>query len=76
MNKRSMRLRGPPLKEIIVNFKVYPDGDPSDSLTKKIHDYGWTVKATKLPKKVWISYDHRIEFDNEQDYNAKTPNFF
>ncbi len=71
LNLLDTRLRSiPPLKEIIVNFKVYPEGDPSDDLTKKIHDYGWTVKVTKLPKKVWISNDDRVEFDNEEDCNA------
>ena len=49
---------------------MYPEEDPGDDLTKKIHDHGWTVKVTKLPKKVWISYDDRVEFDNEEDCNA------
>ncbi|SRR6266536_1860572 len=71
LNLLDTRLKSiPPLKEIIVNFKVYPEGDPSDDLTKKIHDYGWTVKVTELPKKVWISYDDRVEFDNEEDCDA------
>jgi len=60
----------PSLEEIIVNFEVYPQQDPSDDLMKKMHDYGGTVKATKLPKKVWISNDDRVEFDNEEDCNA------
>ena len=38
------------LKEIIINFEVYPEKDPSDDLSKKMHDYGWTVKVTKFPK--------------------------
>ena len=46
----------PSLKEIIINFEVYSKQDPSGDLTK-IHDYGWTIKVTKLPKKTWISED-------------------
>ena len=60
----------PSLKEIIVNFKVYPEQDPSDDLTKKVHDYGWTVSVTKLPKKTRVSLDGRVEFDNEEDWWA------
>ena len=71
LNLLDTRLKSIPLlKEIIVNFKVYPERDPNDDLTKKIHDYGWTVKVTKLPKKVWISYDDRVEFDNEENCDA------
>ena len=58
------------LKEIIVNFKKYPECDPSDDLTKKMLDIGWTVMVTRLPKRVWISCDDRVEFDNEEDCNA------
>ncbi|OBT46512.1 hypothetical protein VE00_03338 [Pseudogymnoascus sp. WSF 3629] len=54
------------LKEIIVN--VYGGKDISD-LIKKMRDYRWTVVFTKLPKYVWISYDNRVEFDNEDDWN-------
>ncbi len=55
----------PSLKEIVINFEVFPEEDPSDDLTKKIHDYGWTIKVTK-----WISLDDRDEFDNEEDCQA------
>ena len=55
------------LKEIVINFEVYPEQDPSDDLTKKMYDYGWTVKVTKLPKKIWYSQDERVEFDNGED---------
>lgn len=58
------------LKEIIINFEKYPEHDPSDELTKKMRDIGWTVRVTRLPKRVWISYDDRVEFDNEEDCNA------
>jgi hypothetical protein len=37
---------------------------------KKMRECGWTVQITKLPKKVWISDDDRVEFDNEEDCNA------
>lgn len=57
----------PSLKEIIINFEVYPEEDLDDDLTKKMHDYGWAVTTTKLPKKVWISSDGRVECDNEED---------
>ena len=56
------------LKEIIVHFQVYPEGDASDDLMR-MNNYGWAVKVTKLPK-VWISCDDRVEFDNEEDCNA------
>jgi hypothetical protein len=58
------------LKEIIVHFQVYPEGDASNDLMKKMNNYGWAVNVTKLPKKVWISCDDRVEFDNEEDCNA------
>lgn len=58
------------LKEIVINLEVYPEQDPSDDLTKKMHNYGWSVKVTKLPKKKWISLDDRVEFDNEEDCQA------
>jgi hypothetical protein len=57
----------PSLKEIIVDFEVYPEDDPGDDLTEKMHGYGWTVSVTRLPKKRWISMDDRVEFDNEED---------
>ena len=60
----------PSLKEIVICFELYPEQDPSDDLTKKMHDYGWTIKVTKLPKKKWISLDDRVEFDNEEDCQA------
>ena len=60
----------PSLKEILVNLKVYPQEDSSDDSTKTMHGYGWTVKVTELPKKVWISNDDRVGFDNQEDCNA------
>lgn len=60
----------PSLEEIIVNFEVYPEEDSGDDLTKIIHGYRWIIKVTELPKKVWISGDDRVEFNNEDDYNA------
>ncbi len=60
----------PSLKEIVINFKAHPEEDPSDDLTRKMHDYGWTVKVTKLPKRVWYSEDDRVEFDNPEDCRA------
>lgn len=59
----------PSLKEIIVNFQVYTAEDLSEYRTK-IRDRGWTVEVTKLPKKVWISDDDRVEFDNKEDCDA------
>ena len=58
------------LKEIIINFEKYPEEDPSDDLTKKMRDMGWTVRVTRLPKRVWISNDDRFEFDDPDDRNA------
>jgi hypothetical protein len=49
---------------------VYSDEDLSNDRIKKICDRGWTVELTKLPKKVWISIDDRVEFDNEDDCDA------
>lgn len=40
----------PSLKEIVINFNVYLEQDPSHDLRKKMHDYGWTVKVTKFPQ--------------------------
>ena len=60
----------PSLKEIIVNFQVYSEEDLIDGLMEKMHERGWTVQITKLPKKVWISENDRVEFDNEEDCNA------
>jgi len=58
------------LKDIIVNFEEYPECDPSDDLTKKMRDLEWTIMITRLPKRVWISCDGRVEFDNEEDCNV------
>lgn len=41
----------PSLKEIIIDFEVYPEDGPSNDLTEKMHGYGWTASVTKLPKK-------------------------
>ena len=54
------------LKEIVINFEVYPEQDLSGDLTK-MHDYGWIIKVTKLPKRTWISEDERVEFDNWEE---------
>jgi hypothetical protein len=35
-------------KEIVVNVQGYGKEDLSDNLMKKMRDYGWTVKVTKL----------------------------
>lgn len=59
----------PSLKEVIVNFQEYSEEDLSDDRVK-MRDRGWTVEVTKLPKKVWISIDDRVEFDNEEECNA------
>ncbi|KIW25741.1 uncharacterized protein PV07_08897 [Cladophialophora immunda] len=68
LNILDMRLQSmPSLKEITVNFEVYDGGDSSDDLTELLHGHSWAVKVTKLPKKVWTSYDDRVEFDNEED---------
>jgi len=66
------------LKEIVINFEEYPEhapsddlsDDSSDGLTKKMRDIGWTIRNTWLPKRVWISIDDRVEFDNEEDCRA------
>ncbi|KAH6695902.1 hypothetical protein BKA61DRAFT_498225, partial [Leptodontidium sp. MPI-SDFR-AT-0119] len=45
----------PSLKEITVNSQVYAAEDPDDypgDYPIKMRDRGWTVKVTKLPKKV------------------------
>ena len=55
------------LKEIIINFEEYSERNPSDDLTKKMRNMGWTVIVTRLPRRVWISNDDRVEFDNEED---------
>ncbi|KAH7413257.1 hypothetical protein BKA64DRAFT_348937 [Cadophora sp. MPI-SDFR-AT-0126] len=60
----------PLLKETIVNFQIYSDKDLSDDRIKKIRDCRWIVEVTKLPKKVWISINDRVEFDNKEDCEA------
>jgi hypothetical protein len=55
------------LEQVGIIFQVYHEHDLSNALTESIHDYGWAVKMTKLPKKIWISQDARVEFDNEED---------
>jgi hypothetical protein len=46
---------------------MYSEEDLSDDREMKICDRGWTVKVTKLLKKVWISIDDMVEFENEDD---------
>ena len=58
------------LKEIVIDFQMYPEEDLSDDLMKKLHDYGWIVKVPQLPIKSWISMDDRFEFDNAEDCQA------
>lgn len=60
----------PSLRDIIVHFQVYPLEDLSDDVKQEIHKYGWIIKVTKLPAKVWISIDDRVAFDNEDDCNT------
>lgn len=62
------------LREIIINFKVYPKQDPGDNLTKKIYNYGQTIKVIELPKRIQISLDNQVKFNNKEDcqvYNNK-----
>ncbi|CZT03085.1 uncharacterized protein RAG0_09954 [Rhynchosporium agropyri] len=40
-----------PEREVIVNFQVYPDEKPEDSIMEKIRGFGWTVRFTRLPKR-------------------------
>lgn len=42
------------LEEIIINFE------------KNTRDLGWVVRVTRLPKRVWISNDGQVEFENEE----------
>ncbi|KAG4430265.1 hypothetical protein IFR05_014261 [Cadophora sp. M221] len=60
----------PSLKETVVNFQIYDDEDLSDDRMKKIRDRGWTVGVTNIPKKVWITIDDRVQFDNKEDCEA------
>ena len=57
----------PSLREIVINFKVYPEEGPSDDLTTKIHNYGWTIKVTEIPKRTYIFADEQVQFDNYED---------
>ena len=45
------------IKEVVINFEVYPEQDPRNDLTKMIHNYGWTVKVTKLTERKGTSQD-------------------
>lgn len=63
------------LKEVIVN--VY-DEPPSDYLRKMIHDYGWTIKVTKLEVEesgvdgLFDEYDRaEAEYEAEHEYYAE-----
>jgi hypothetical protein len=57
------------LKKVIVNFQIYSEEEFSDDWVK-MRDRGWTVEITKLPKKMWISENDQVEFDNEEECNA------
>ena len=57
------------LQKVIVNLQVRGGEDLGD-LEKKVGDCGWTVEITKLARKVWISNDGRVEFDDEGDCDA------
>lgn len=60
----------PSLKEVVINFELFPDEDQGDDLTKTMHDYGLSVKVTRIPKQQWYSSNERFVFDNEEDYQA------
>ena len=60
----------PSIRDIVVHFQVYPLDDPSDDVKQEIHKYGWIIVVTKLPAKVWVSINDRVEFDTEGDCNA------
>ena len=76
-NLLDMRFKNiPSLEKVLVNFNVYPQRDPSDDLTTTMRGYGWIITVTELPKKVWISNDDRVEFDNEEDCDAYNNELF
>ncbi|RDW72894.1 hypothetical protein BP6252_06801 [Coleophoma cylindrospora] len=69
------------LKDIIAHFQVYPEGDERDHMMRKMEDamydlmkkmsnYGWAVKVTKLPEKPFIPCDDIGPFADEEDSNA------
>jgi hypothetical protein len=64
------------LEEVVINFEEYPGCDPGDFLTKRMHDMGWTIEIIRLPKRVWLSCDDRVEFDNEEDCNEYNNEWF
>lgn len=36
-------------------------------MAKKLYDIGWSIIITRLLKRMWISDDDRVEFENEAD---------
>jgi hypothetical protein len=48
---------------------VYSEEDLNDDRIK-MRDRGWTVEVTNLPKKIWISENDRVQFDNYEDCDA------
>ena len=77
INLLNMRFKNiPSLKKVHINFNVYPQQDPSDDLATSMRGHGWIVTVTELPKKVWISNDDRVEFDNEEDCDAYNNELF
>jgi hypothetical protein len=62
------------LKEVIVDVHIYDDEGLSDDLRKKMRDWGWTIKVTKLEES-WYSreedeyadYESYLEMEREQE---------
>ena len=59
------------LEEIIVVCGEYNINEETlascESLMQKIPSSKWSIKLTKVPPRVWISGDGRVEFDNPED---------
>lgn len=61
----------PSLEKILVVRGEYDIDEEAlasrESLMQKMPSIKWVVEFTKVPPRVWISNDDRVEFDNEED---------
>lgn len=62
------------LKEVIVDVYIYDDNGLSDDLRKKMCDYGWTIKVTKLgklKKNKYANYEDYLKMKREEEREAE-----
>ena len=64
------------LKEVVINVEEFANCTPSNNLKKMMSNIGWTVTVTMRPKRVWISLDDRIEFEEQSGRDAYDDEYF